>query len=141
MNLYPTQKADHVSRSLLSPSALDLAGIAGLGVIIAIHTTELSGKIEETSYLGFGYVLLIAASLVSIVLLSVKDRRGWLLSGATAFATIVGFVLTRTTGLPGASGDIGNWGETIGIWSLIAEGLVLVLSLTSIIRERPVSRV
>ena len=97
---------------------IDLFGIAGLGTMIAIHTTELSGKIEETAYLGLGYVLMIAASLVAIVLMAQRDLRGWILGGLTAAATIVGFVLTRTTGLPGATGDIGNWGETIAIWSL-----------------------
>src|SRR6476620_4077964 len=56
---------------------VDLAGIAALGPVIAIHTSELSGKIEETAYLGFGYVLLIAASIVSIVLLARRDLRGW----------------------------------------------------------------
>jgi hypothetical protein len=94
--LYQQQESDHWSRQRLSPRTLELAGIAGLGAIIAIHTTELSGKIEETTYLGLGYVLLISAAIVSIVLLSVTDRRGWLLAGATAVATIAGFVLTRT---------------------------------------------
>ena len=115
---------------------LDLVGIAGLGAVIAIHTTELSGKIEETAYLGFGYVLLIAASLVSIVMMAQRDIRGWILGGLTAAATIVGFVLTRTTGLPGANGDIGNWGEKIAIWSLIAEALVVIMAVRAISRKR-----
>jgi len=115
---------------------LELAGIAGLGAVIAIHTTELSGKIEETMYLGFGYVLLIAASIVSIVMLAQRDIRGWALGGATALATLIGFVLTRTTGLPGASGDVGNWGETIAVWSLIAEVLVVALAAIGLTRGR-----
>ncbi len=106
---------------------VDLAGIAGLGAIIAIHTSELSSKTDETSYLGFGYMLLVAAGLVAIVLMSHRDRRGWMLAGALSTATIVGFVLTRTTGLPGAHGDIGNWGETLAVWSLLAEGFVVAL--------------
>ena len=115
---------------------LEVAGIAGLGAIIAIHTTELSGKIEETTYLGFGYVLLIAASIISIVMLAQRDIRGWALGGATALATLVGFVLTRTTGLPGANGDVGNWGETIAVWSLIAEVLVVALAAVGLSRGR-----
>jgi len=114
----------------------DLVGIAGLSAVIAIHTSELSGKVDETAYLGFGYVLLIAASIVSIVLLSQRDIRGWYLGGFAALATIVGFVLTRTTGLPAAKGDIGNWGETIAIWSLVAEGLVVLLTAYVLITNR-----
>lgn len=117
---------------------INLFGISGLGAIIAIHTTELSGKIEETAYLGLGYVLLIAASITSIVMLGQRDRRGWVVAGATALATIIGFVLTRTTGLPGASGDIGNWRETIAVWSLLAEVLVAALAAVALsARRRP----
>jgi peptidoglycan/LPS O-acetylase OafA/YrhL len=115
---------------------INLAGISGLAAIIAIHTAELSGKIDETAYLGFGYVLLIAASTAAIVLLSHRDRRGWIVAGATALATILGFVLTRTTGLPGAHGDVGNWGETIAVWSLLAEGLVVALAAVGLGRSR-----
>lgn len=117
---------------------LDLVGIAGLAVVIAIHTSELSGKVEETAYLGFGYVLLIAASLVSIVMLAQRDVRGWYLAGLTCTSTIVGFVLTRTTGLPNAMGDIGNWGETIAVWALIAEGLVVLLTLFALGNRRKI---
>lgn len=117
-------------------SVLDMAGIAGLGAVIAIHTTELSGKVEETAYLGFGYVLLIAASIISIVLLAQRDLRGWILGGLTAGATFLGYVLTRTTGLPNAHGDVGNWGETIGVWSLVAEALVVLLAIFAVTRSR-----
>ena len=114
----------------------EMAGIALLAATIAIHTTELSGKIDETMYLGAGYVLLIAASIVSIVLIAQRDRRGWLLGLLTCAATLVGFVLTRTTGLPGATGDIGNWSETIAVWSLLAEGAFVGLAAWALGRER-----
>lgn len=117
---------------------LDLLGIAGLGAVIAIHTSELSGKVEETAYLGFGYVMLIAASLVSIVLMAQRDVRGWYLGALTSAATIIGFVLTRTTGLPNAKGDIGNWGETIAIWSLLAEGMFVLLALFALSNRRKI---
>ena len=115
---------------------LEMAGIAALGAVIAIHTSELSGKVDETAYLGFGYVLLIAASIVSIALLAQRDVRGWILGGVTAAVTFIGYVLTRTTGLPKAHGDVGNWGETIGIWSLVAEGLVVLLAAIAVSRDR-----
>jgi hypothetical protein len=113
----------------------NLVGIAALSTVIAIHTAELGEKIEETAYLGFGYILLIAASLVSIILLAQRDRRGWMLGGLACGLTIVGYVLTRTTGLPNATGDKGNWGETIAIWSLFAEGLMVVLSVAMLTRR------
>lgn len=130
-------QSDRSSRP--APSRLpfiDLVGIGAMGAVIAIHTSELSGKTEETAYLGFGYMLMIAALIMSIVMLAQRDIRGWILGGLTCAATIVGFVITRTTGLPGAKGDIGNWGETIAMWSLLAECFVVVLSLAAITRAR-----
>ena len=115
---------------------LDLAGIGGLGAVIAIHTSELSGKVEETAYLGFGYILLIVASLMAIVMIAQRDRRGWLLGGLTSAATFAGYVFTRTTGLPNARGDIGNWGETIGVWSLFAEAFVVIIASIVLLRRR-----
>lgn len=105
-----------------------MAGIALLGATIAIHTTELADKVGETAYLGAGYVAMIAASIVSIVLLAQRDKRGWMLGLLTCAATLAGFVLTRTTGLPGARGDIGNWTETIAVWSLVVEGGFVALA-------------
>ena len=138
MTLPTPQASDRASRTAATAPALpllDLLGIASLGAVIAIHTSELSGKTEETAYLGFGYVLLIAASLVAIVLIAQRDLRGWILAGLTAASTMVGFVLTRTVGLPNATGDIGNWGEVIAIWSMLAEAIVLTLALVALRRR------
>jgi hypothetical protein len=41
---------------------------------------------------------------------------------------VIGFTLSRTTGLPGDSADIGNWSEPIGIASLFVEGTLIALS-------------
>lgn len=119
--------------------AVDLLGMLGIGLLgatIAIHTTELSGKIGETSYLGAGYVLLIAASIVSITLIAQRDRRGWTFGLLTCAATLVGFVLTRTVGLPAATGDIGNWTETIAVWSLVVEVGFVALALVALSGSR-----
>lgn len=115
---------------------LELAGIAGLATMIAIHATELAGKVEEVAYLGFGYVALIAAAFVAVVMLSVGDRRGWVLAGVTAAATLAGYVLTRTTGLPGSTDDVGNWGETLAVWAMAAELGVCGLAVVALGRAR-----
>ena len=117
---------------------LELAGIAGLATMIAIHATELAGKVEEVAYLGFGYVALIAGAFVAALMLAVGDRRGWVVAAATASATLVGYVLTRTTGLPGSTDDIGNWGETLAIWSMLAELGVCGLAAVALGRPRRV---
>jgi hypothetical protein len=44
--------------------------------------------------------------------------------------------LSRTTGLPGAMGDIGNWTEPLGLASLYVEACVFALSLYGLARFR-----
>jgi hypothetical protein len=115
---------------------LELAAIAGLAATIAIHVTELAGKVDEVTYLGFGYVALSAAAVVAIVMLAVGDRRGWPLAAATTGSTLVGYVLTRTTGLPGSMDDIGNWSEPLAIWAMVAEVVVCALAVAAFRRDR-----
>src|SRR5205085_11300688 len=57
-------------------TGLELAGIAGLTCMIAIHATELAGKTDEVAYLGFGYLALIVTSVLTIVMIATRDRRG-----------------------------------------------------------------
>jgi hypothetical protein len=40
----------------------------------------------------------------------------------------VGFVLTRTTGLPQARDDIGNWSEPLGLAALFVDGAVIAVA-------------
>jgi hypothetical protein len=41
----------------------------------------------------------------------------------------VGFILTRTTGLPHDSGDKGNWNDPLGITALVVEGTLILVGL------------
>jgi hypothetical protein len=109
--------------------------IVGLIAIAWIHILDLAGKMEEAPYLGVAYIGLIAGCVAAVVLLARRDHRGFLLAGGLAAATLVGYSLSRTTGLPAATDDIGNWTETLGVWSLIAEGAVVVLSVAAISRR------
>ena len=112
--------------------ALTILGLIG---IAWIHHLDLGDKMEETPYLGVAYIGLLAGCIAAVVLLARGDRRGFLLAGGLAGATFIGYCLSRTTGLPAATDDIGNWTETLGIWSLIAEGAVVALSSTALSRR------
>jgi hypothetical protein len=111
--------------------ALTIAGLVG---IAWIHLLDLADKMEETPYLGVAYIGLIVGCAAAVVLLARRDRRGFLLAGGLAAATFLGYCLSRTTGLPAATDDVGNWAEALGVWSLIAEGAVVALSATALSR-------
>ena len=105
-------------------------GAIGLLSIALIHLLDVVGKFAETPYLGWMYVGAIVASI---------GLAGWLVArgssavvcaatGGLALSILTGFVLSRTTGLPNSTGDIGNWSEGLGLASMFVEGAVVVLS-------------
>jgi hypothetical protein len=101
-------------------------GVAALLVTALIHAKEAGEKLDEVRYLGIGYLLLIGAAGIAAGLLVANDRRGWLLGGLACAATLIGYVLSRTTGLPLSSDDIGNWSESIAIAAGLSEIVVVV---------------
>jgi uncharacterized membrane protein YedE/YeeE len=115
-----------------TPLALRLAGVTALGGVFYVHALDVSDKLEEVRYIGIGYIALMVTAAVCAIGLLVPNakvqRSAWALGAAMAAATAIGFVLTRTTGLPQATDDKGNWSEVTGIWSLICEGGFVLLA-------------
>ncbi len=50
----------------------------------------------------------------------------------------VGYIASRTVGVPGGPGDVGNWGYWVGTVSLVVETALVVLSVGMLLalRER-----
>src|SRR4051794_4528847 len=118
--------------SMRTVAAVGLAGIA------LIHLLDALGKFQETPYMGWMYVGLIVSCLaVAATLLHTHAREAWLATIALPASAIVGFVLTRTTGLPQAKGDIGNWSEPLGLAALFVEGAVIAIAGYALAALRP----
>lgn len=112
---------------LRATGALCLFGVA------LIHFLDFFSKLAETPYLAALYAVLMAVTVgAGLALVVSRARLGWYVGGAAAGLTIVAYVLSRTTGLPDATGDIGNWHEPLGQAALFVEGAVVVLSTTAI---------
>ena len=102
------------------------ATVIGLLSIALIHVLDLPGKWSETRYLGIGYVLVIAASLMLAEIISTRDdKRAMYASAALSAAVLIGFIVNRTVGMPNATEDIGNWGEPLGLASLFVEAITV----------------
>jgi hypothetical protein len=102
----------------------------GLVGIALIHFLDAFSVIHESTFVFVLYMLLMIVTLVaSAILLRTDSRRTWMLAGGTAGLTLLGYVLTRTTGLPGFPDNVGNWTEPLGLASLWVEGGVIVLSV------------
>jgi hypothetical protein len=115
-------------------------GIVGLGGIALIHALQSPEAFEETTYLGALFIGAIVASLVlAAVLTRTSDQRAWAAAGGLAAAIMIGYVLTRTSGLPDATVDVDNWTEPLGLASLVAEGLVFCVTVGVLASRRALS--
>jgi cytochrome bd-type quinol oxidase subunit 2 len=120
-----TQTLNHLARDVATRATVAV-GLAGIGVI---HLLDSIGKYTETRYLFWMYIALIAGSLaVAGAVLFTRSRQAFLAAAGLAGAAAIGYVLSRTTGLPSANGDIGNWTEPLGLASLFVEGSVVAVA-------------
>jgi hypothetical protein len=125
MNRETNTHIEHLARDFVTRAI----GVVGLAGIALIHLLDSLSKFKETPYVAWMYVALMVGSIVVAgALVHLRDRRVWLASGLLAASAIAGYVVSRTTGLPNATGDIGNWGEPLGVASLFVEGAVVALS-------------
>jgi hypothetical protein len=123
----------------LLPSRLTRASIAllSLGVVV-IHVIDQGGAIGDKAprYVGVGYWLLELAGLAACALVVVNRRIAYWMTVAVAGFPVVGYVLSRSVGLPAYSDDRGNWGERLGLLSIAVEVSLLVIALATIVGRR-----
>ena len=111
--------------------------VLGLLALALIHLLDLNGKLHETPYLGGLYIALIIASLATAQLTAVREHRLVYVAAASIMAgTMAGYILSRTTGLPSSSVDIGNWLEPLGLASLFVEAVVIAACVPALVRSR-----
>jgi hypothetical protein len=69
-------------------------------------------------------------------------RLGWAATLLLGAAPLLGYLASRTIGLPGDADDVGNWGDWVGMVSLFLEAGLIVLSVSVLLalRARPTAR-
>jgi hypothetical protein len=116
---------------------------AGLSLAIAIiHLQDQGGLLGNQSapLLRYGFYMVEISSTIAALLIVRGKVFGWVLGLASSIGPMTGYVLTRTVGVPGDNGDIGNWGYLLGTVSLVVEGSLIVLSavcLRRIVTRQP----
>ncbi|HET8979653.1 MAG TPA: hypothetical protein VFN87_15940 [Solirubrobacteraceae bacterium] len=121
-----------------SPVARRLAPLAalGLGAVCVVHLIDGPGSLTDQFYVGALELALAAACLPLAILLLIRPLPVlWSTALALNLAGLLVFVASRTVGLPGSTDDIGNWGQTLGIVSVIAEGGVIVTAAAALGRR------
>jgi len=105
------------------------AGAIALAAVAVIHVLDLPSTITATPLIGYGYLLLIGVAVAAAaMLMTVPGPRVWALADLVAAGAIGAYVLSRTTGLPTDTLDIGNWNCALGIAALSTETLIVLLA-------------
>jgi hypothetical protein len=114
--------------------------VVALGGIALIHVLDLQGKLDELTYVGVLFIGLIGSCLiVAEMLIRADDLRAWAAAGLLAAATLLGYTISRASGLPGDhDDDVGNWLEPLGLASLLVEGIVVMLAVGRFVVRRRV---
>ena len=108
-------------------------GVAAIGLAgtALIHLLDLPGQLSETPYIFFLFLALMIASVaLAGLLIGTGDERVWAAATVLPALAIVAYVLSRTSGLPQFTDDIGNWSDPLGMASLFVEGSVVALGST-----------
>ncbi|HEU4976943.1 MAG TPA: hypothetical protein VFT50_17770 [Baekduia sp.] len=107
--------------------------VTGLWLLGMIHVLDSVDTYHETRWLFWAYMALLGAIVVVSAGILRRPSTFWLRSAAAlAGATMGGYVLSRTVGLPGADDEIGNWTDTLGLASLWVEGGVVLLATSAV---------
>ena len=114
------------------------AGLVGTGISLIvvvglIHLIDAPEDLEEGSYLGFLFVANFLGALAAAAGIYRGNRWGWSLGLLVAGGAFVGYVISRTIGLPGLPVEEA-WLEPLGVLSLIVEALFVGTVLASFVR-------
>jgi hypothetical protein len=103
--------------------------IGGLVAIALIHVLQLPAAMAAVGYLGGLFIAAVVACLaIAAALTRTSDDRVWAAAGCLSALILLGYVVSRWVGLPGFTDDIGEWSETLGLASMVAEGLVVFVT-------------
>ncbi|GAA1595181.1 hypothetical protein [Kribbella karoonensis] len=108
-----------------------------LGAVAVVHILELGDQLAENKLVGYAFIALIAAAVIAAAaLIAVPSPRVWGPVGVLAAGALAAYLLSRTTGLPTDSLEVGNWNCTLGIAALTTETLVLSIVTWQLWRRR-----
>ena len=106
------------------------AGAATIAAVAAIHLILAPEYFGEKAYVGVLFLLgALAGGLAALRLWQRNDRQAWVLGSLISVGMGVGFILSRTVGLPGFHES--EW-ELSGIVSLLFEAGFVALAVMAV---------
>ena len=116
--------------------------LRGLGAVLLlgvaqIHFLDVFDKFEENVAQGWMFASLILGCLVAtLALVHRSTLLVWTLAALCGLAPLAGYIVSRSVGLAGATDDIGNWKEPLGLASLSVESSLVMVSIYALAIRR-----
>jgi len=128
--------------------------------VAAVHVADQGGitAMASPAWIGWGYRLIEIGGIVTalMLLLPAPPRPGpvrigpirlgptWLGLASLGWAAgvllgagpFIGYITSRSVGVPGDPGDVGNWGYWVGTVSLLVEAALILLSVGMLLAAR-----
>ncbi len=116
----------------MSFSLQRLAIVAALALVVAgtVHLVDAPDTFGDATYLGLSFVANFAIALLAAVGILLGSRMAWGLGALFSVASIAMYVISRTIGLPGQSGE--EWLEWSGVVAVTAEAVALVATVVGL---------
>lgn len=129
---------------LSPPPLLRWPLVAALAVIAGIHVSLVPEHLREAPYAGVLFIALSVAAITTAVLLAVCNHPFvGVAAAALSLAAVLGYVISRSIGLPLLGDDLGDWLNPLGDAALGCEIAVIVICVVkppgAVGRPAPVS--
>ncbi len=117
--------------------------LVGALLALAVATVHIADQgtitaLTSPHWIGWGYRFIEVGGVLTAfaVLLSRPAWMGWAAGVLLGIGPFVGYIASRSVGVPGDPGDVGNWGYWVGTVSLFIEAALVVLSATMLLALR-----
>jgi hypothetical protein len=106
--------------------------------VTAVHVADQGGvtALASPHWIGWGYRLIEVGGILTALVLLLSPLvpvslawAGWAAGALLGAGPFAAYLTSRSVGVPGDHGDVGNWGYWVGTVSLFIEAALAVLSV------------
>jgi hypothetical protein len=99
--------------------------VAIIAIIGLVHLYMAPQEYGEVAYMGILFGINFVAAIIAAVGIYRQNNWAWLLGVGIAVGSLIGYILSRTVGLPGM--EIEEWLTPTGVLSLVTEVVFILL--------------